>query len=138
MRKTIVRISAMSLAFVLLASLMSCPFPSSGSFPVQAFSPTITLAWDPPPVQFSAPPLSVSSYRLYFRQHGSSQWTLLKEVPAAQSLELLLKHSDFGNGSYDFAVSAVNALGNESSLHTSLDALAQPYGGWYLVWFKSE
>jgi hypothetical protein len=43
-----------------------------------------------------------------------------------------------GNGKFDFAVSAVNAAGKASSLHTSLDASAIPFGGWYIVWFMSK
>jgi hypothetical protein len=75
---------------------------------------------------------------VYYRQHGSGLWIILSETPASSHPQILLHHSDFGDGSYDFAVSAVNSLGQQSSLHTSLDASADPYGGWYILWISSD
>jgi len=84
------------------------------------------------------PPLALSTYRIYWRQHVSGDWNLLAEIPATPNPALSISHSELGNGKFDFAVSAVNAAGKASSLHTSLDASAIPFGGWYIVWFMSK
>jgi hypothetical protein len=138
MRKSIARVAPVSVACLVLLALSSCPFPSSGSVPIVVSSESITLAWDPPAVSFPSPPLAAVTYRVYYCQHGSGQWIFLSETPASTHPQVSLKHSDFGDGSYDFAVSAVNSLGQQSSLHTSLDASADPYGGWHIVWIGSD
>jgi hypothetical protein len=138
MRKSIARIALASIACLLLLGVTSCPFPSGGSAPIAISSESITLAWDPPATSFPLPPLAVASYRVYYRQHGSGRWIFLRETPASTHPQVSLKHSDFGDGSYDFAVSAVNSLGQQSILHTSLDASANPYGGWHIVWIGSD
>jgi hypothetical protein len=84
------------------------------------------------------PPLALSSYRIYWRQHGSGVWNLLAEIPVTPNPALSISHSELGNGDFDFAVSAVNMTGHESRLHSSLDASAIPFGGWYIVWFMSK
>jgi hypothetical protein len=138
MRKSIAGIAPLSIACLLLLCLTSCPFPSSGSAPIAISSESITLAWDPPAGSFPLPPLAVVSYRVYYCQHGSGRWVFFSETPASSHPEVSLHHSDFGDGSYDFAVSAVNSLGQESSLHTSLDTSAYPYGGWHVLWIGSD
>ncbi len=138
MRKSFAGIMSVGIACLLLLVLTSCPFPSSGSVPIAISSESITLAWDPPAGSFPLPPLAVVMYRVYYRQHGSGGWVFLSETPASSHPEVSLHHSDFGDGSYDFSVSAVNSLGQESSLHTSLDSSADPYGGWYIVWIGSD
>ena len=138
MRKSCVVVAPASAACIFLLCLTSCPFPSSGSVPIAVSSESITLEWDTPTVSFPSPPLAVSLYRVYYCRHGSSKWIPCGETPASSNPQLSLRHADFGNGSYDFAVSAVNSLGQQSSLHTSLDTSAYPYGGWHIVWVRSD
>lgn len=125
---------------VLLALLLvdGCDLPSSGAYPIRLGSPTITLAWDPPAVQPSFAPFAPSSYRVYWRTHLGGVWHLLAEVPASASPSLLVRHSDLGDGAFDFAVRAINLRNAASRFHTSLDAEADPQGGWYLIWLISE
>jgi hypothetical protein len=112
----------------------SCSLPASGWFPIKVSSATITLQWDPPAMQFYPPSVSVAKYRIYWRPHTSGGWNLLAEIPATAHPALTIKHSQLSNGAFDFAVRSVNALGGSSSLHSSLDASATPFGGWYIVW----
>jgi hypothetical protein len=88
---------------------------------------TVTIAWDPP-----ATP--VQAYRIYYREHGDVVWIYLDEVSATGSPEYVLHISQFGEGSYDFGVSAVDPSDTESDIHTSLDITADPTTGWYLNW----
>lgn len=102
--------------------------------PITITSKTITLQWDPPPGSPPFGPLSVSFYRVYYRDHGSANWAYWAQVPSSEDPQCVLKHSDFGDGRYDFAVAAVDTLGAESPLHGSLDTSAFPFGGWYVIW----
>jgi hypothetical protein len=124
--------------FLFCLALAACSFPTSGELPITISSKTITLEWDPSPIEFPSPPLSSSIYRVYIKRHGFNLWTLVGEIPATATPSFTINHADFGDGSYDFAVSSVNSLNRESHIHSSLDASAYPYGGWYIVWMKSE
>jgi len=97
-------------------------------------SASVVLEWDPPDSQFLPASIAVTSYLVYVRPHGSSTWRIFAQVPARPHPQLVVKRSDLGNGNYDFGVSSVNAMGFESTLHTSLDTSADPVGGWYLIW----
>lgn len=90
----------------------------------------ITLEWDPPSTGAS----SVASYAVSYRVHGASSWTVLATVPASSQPSYSVLHSAIGDGSYDFAVAAVDSTGTSSPLHTSLDPTADPTTGWYLTW----
>jgi hypothetical protein len=127
-----------ALGCLLLVGLAGCQFPTGGSAPILVSTSVITFQWDPPASRFPVPPLAVSSYRLYFCRHGSKGWIFVAEVPARDSPEFTLRHSNFGNGSYDFAVMAINSLGTCSPLHSSLDESADPFGGWHIVWVAPD
>ncbi len=131
------RVFVLSVFFFCLV-LAACSLPTSGELPITVSSKTIILEWDPSPIEFSSPPLSSNIYRVYIRSHGFNVWSLIGEIPATANPSFTVNHADFGDGSYDFAVSSVNSLNRESHIHTSLDASAYPYGGWYIVWMKSE
>jgi hypothetical protein len=126
------------LAILLLLGVAGCSLPTSGHMPIIVNSETIILEWNPPDLQFPLPPLSISSYRIYYSNHGAQGWSLLGEVAATGNPSYALRHSDFGDGAYDFAVDAVDSRGEGSALHTSLDASANPFGGWYVIWLKSN
>jgi len=87
----------------------------------------IVLQWDPP-----AQP--VAKYDVYYRAHGSGSWTLLAEIPATPAPEYTVAHSTLGNGSWEFGVVAIDADGNRSQNHTSLDPTAEPVTGWFVKW----
>jgi hypothetical protein len=127
-----------SLAILLSLTLSGCAFPSGGSSPIMVTAKTITLEWDPPSVEFLFGPLAIPFYHVYIRHHGSPNWIFCGQVTATANPQIQLHHSDYGNGTYDFAVSAVDTLGQESALHTSLDASASPYGGWHIDWVNAD
>ena len=92
-------------------------------------SEQVTLTWDPPPS-------STKEYKVLYRDHGASEWTEKAVLTAVPSPEYTFYHSDLGNGSYDFAVIAVDNDDNESEIHSSLDSTAVPSSGWYVVWSR--
>jgi hypothetical protein len=106
--------------------------------PVRVASKTLTLEWDPPAVQFPTAPLALSSYRIYCSLHAARQWSRIGEIPASTRLQFTIHHADLGDGAFDFAVTAVDVVGGESSLHTSLDTTADPTGGWYVLWMADN
>jgi len=101
--------------------------PGSTLSQITSQADSVTLAWDPSTGE-------VAAYKIFYRQHGTESWSVLTEVPAQAEPSLILYHSDFGNGSFDFGVEAVADTGAESPMHSSLDATAQPTSGWYLTW----
>lgn len=108
--------------------------------PITKESDDIVLAWDPPPPQFDyyGEPVSIDSYRVYYRNHGDKVWILLDEIIAGDEPEYTVYYTDFGNGTYEFAVNAIGENDLESELHRSIDQDAYPEGGWYLIWEKSD
>jgi hypothetical protein len=122
--------------FSLVASLLvlaGCPFPTSADAPLIVRSSSIMLAWDPPATAAFAE-IPIASYYVYWRPHPGGGWCLAGQVAADSSPRLRIEHDDLGNGAFDFAVTSIDAMGNESPLHSSIDADADPFGGWYLVW----
>ncbi len=87
----------------------------------------LVLRWDPPVA-------TVSNYNVYYRVHGTDNWTPLGEIAAVAEPRFTVQHSTLGNGSFDFAVVARNAEGLTSAYHTSLDLTADPSTGWYVSW----
>ena len=102
----------------------------AGPNDVQSTAAQATLQWDSPP----SGPLQVVSYIVSYRVHGTSNWKMLATVPASSQPEYTVLRSAVGNGSFDFAVAAVDSTGASSPLHTSLDPTADPASGWYLTW----
>lgn len=92
----------------------------------------ITLSWDSPDT--SSQESSVTSYKIFYREHNTSKWSLLEEKTDLSDLSYRINHKDLGNGEYDFAVSAVYNNSAESNYHTSLDVTANPNTGWYVLW----
>jgi hypothetical protein len=75
----------------------------------------------------------IESYNVYYKAQGESSWILLDNVPAALPL-LEISNTQIGDGTWVFGVSALDSLGNESDIHSSLEATADPATGWYLLW----
>lgn len=96
--------------------------------PVLIQATEFTLSWDPP-----TDGTTVVSYNLYYRVHGTVDWTLLGSVAAGPSPTYTVSNADLAYGVYDFAVTSVDAEGDESEIHTSLDETAEP-DGWFLDW----
>jgi hypothetical protein len=118
----------------LLLLFFGCRLPTTNTAaPIVYREESLTLEWDAPTVDFSGT-LAIAGYQVYYRLHGQQAWTLLKEVPARSGSQLLIHHSQLGDGLFDFAVNAVNALGQPSGKHSSLDTDAEPFGGWYVLW----
>ncbi len=121
---------------VLLAVLLAwqgCRLGLPGLSPIIVTSATLTLAWNAPPFMLSGSH-QVSAYRVYYRVHGTSTWTQLAELPVASGTSYTISHLQVGDGSFDFAVRAVDEIGRISTLHTSADLDASPVGGWYVIW----
>ena len=131
------------LVIVIIVSLLILYFHScqySGE-PVQIISKAeyIVLEWDNPSINvIGGEVIHVKSYRLFYREHGSGYWVLLAEIPAEEKPKYTIYHSDLGDGLFDFAVNAVYENQLNSALHTSRDITADPFGGWYLLWIRSE
>ena len=101
-----------------------------GNDPEELFSvdDRITLAWD-------APPSAVDTYKVLLRVHDTQDWLLLQDnISAAAPLEYTVLHEPALNGLWDFGVVAVDDMGEESVVHTSMDVTADPSSGWYLIW----
>ena len=95
---------------------------------VSVSSERFSIAWD-------APDGEVESYDLYYREHGTEEWLPLGAV-GADTLQFEVSDATLpdGYGLYDFAVRSVEATGETSEYHTSLDETAQPQTGWYVDW----
>ena len=102
---------------------------------VASTSPRITLRWQP---AVNTIPGSVWKYMVYYRRMGTwltadTTWSLLAEVPASDSPQVAVDRMRLGDGTYEFAVTAIGA-GGESTVHRSSDATAEPATGWVLRW----
>ena len=98
----------------------------------------ITLYWDPPDFSALEAIWPIVSYKVFYRRHGDFLWLLIAEVEAKQRLEYTLNHDEVGDGLYEFAVSAMDEKNRMSTLHTSVDQNANPFGGWYVLWVNSN
>nr|MDA3812581.1 hypothetical protein [Spirochaetaceae bacterium] len=78
-------------------------------------------------------PATIQSYKLYYKANEDIEWILLDTIPATVPI-FEVEHATIGDGSWDFGVSSVDLLGNESEIHSSLDFNADPTTGWYLLW----
>ncbi len=115
--------------------------PDYTPLPIIKGSDDIVLAWDPPPepqVNSEGEPILITSYNVYYRNHGDTVWVWLNNIEAVVNPRYTVNH--LGNGEYDFAVSTVGTVGTvelESAFHISIDKDAYPAGGWYLIWEKN-
>ena len=101
-------------------------------------SSDLTLAWDPPLTDIPNRPTEVEKYQIYCREHETSYWRYLGEVPASPHPEYTVEHVLLGDGLYDFAIRAITQSGQASPLHSSLDSNADPVCGWYVFWVNTE
>ncbi len=124
--------------FLLLVAFQNCQWMDYEPSKLVINTEYIQLEWDPPPVDEEYDFLPVVSYKIYYRIHGMNDWILLDLIPAEQNPRYTVYHSEVGNGSYDFAVSAVYLSDIESLIHSSLDTSADPIGGWYIIWLRFE
>jgi hypothetical protein len=104
----------------------SNPGVESSLTPFMVDGDSFTLAWNP------AEPEDLLGYNVYYRVHETDTWLFLTDCTEA---ELLVSSAMLPGGDYEFAVSSFTAT-EESALHTSLDATANPNTGWYLTWIQ--
>ena len=128
------------LRFIVLAVLVSisfpaCVLPNFTAFLQEGKDEVVTVAADQLTLMWDAPASTIDHYTVFFRVHGMSDWVTLANVPADPLPEYTVAHATVGDGEFDFAVVAVDSADHWSSYHTSLDATAQPEGGWYVSWF---
>ncbi len=127
------RVPLLLLAALILAAGCRLPDLSRAQAPLVWTSESLILDWDPAADSLPGM-LQTASYRVYYRTHSSGPWVLLGEVPAGGGPQILIHHAQLGDGSFDFAVTAVNPVGQASPLGSSQDLDASPFGGWYLIW----
>ena len=110
----------------------------NSNVPIQIVSDaeSITLQWDVSPFNEENKYTGVFSYRLFYRIHGDLKWTMIGQVSSTSNQEFTIHHNEFGNGIYEFAVSAVGIDYSSSPLHVSTDNTAEPSTGWYLHWTR--
>jgi hypothetical protein len=137
-----VRLLLLFLFFLLVGFLSGCVLydptaflkgtaPAATAVMVESSADQIVLQWDPPAS-------AVTKYIVSFRIHGESNWVPLPlgEIPASPLPEFPVQYADLGDGDFDFAIVAENAVGEKSNVHISLDPTAQPPSGWFLRWRK--
>lgn len=93
----------------------------------------LTLGWDPSPTEDGGS-VSPDSYALYYRRRGDSSWRFVAAIAASYNPEYTLHYDDFGTGTFEFGVIAVDSQGSRSQMHTSTDSDTNPGGGWVLTW----
>ncbi len=94
---------------------------------------SLTLRWDPPEEVGGG--YVIASYELFYRVSGDEGWHLLKrDIAATDSPSVTIRHSEVGNGHFEFAVRSIDTVGMKSDFHTSRDSSASPGGGWYCTW----
>ena len=100
----------------------------------------IELSWDAPTENVLGGLIELKSFKIYYRNHIDTEWILLEEISAEDGdlPNFIINHSDLGNGTYDFAVNAIDLNDLESQIHSSLDPTAEPATGWYLVWIINK
>jgi hypothetical protein len=134
-------IIGLTAALLLGVSVIGCnlllAMPRGDSMQLVHKSPRLTLVWDPPLSDIPNRPTEVTSYQIYYREHGTGDWHFLAEIPASPHPGYAVKHSQLGDGLFDFAVRSVVQDGRASALHTSLDNNADPISGWYVLWAQS-
>jgi len=112
----------------------ACVLPDYGAFLKGADQEMITTSADPLVLVWDLPPTPVASFGVYYRVHGTSDWTELAVISAVAQPSYPVTHAAVGAGEYDFAVVSIDATGNRSTFHSSLDASADPSTGWYVQW----
>ena len=112
-------VPALSLALA-LAFVAGCTPDGPGAgiptHPTDTYS--VTLEWDAPTMDAVGRPLDdLSGYRLYYREAESPAGSeMMFEIGAATQATV----QGFSAGEYMFAVTALDALGNESDLSDAL------------------
>lgn len=112
------------------ATILIEPFiPVIGYELIEVVGSEFVLEWDAP-----VSGNTVDSFNVYYRIHGDIDWIILRNVPASTTPSLTVSRVDLTHGVYDFAVTSVDVMGNESDMHTSFDSTAYPATGWFLDW----
>lgn len=99
---------------------------------------SFTLAWDSGGPEIPNDPNKTVQYNIYYRAHGLLYWNFLTTVKSKRNPDCQITNKILDYGRYDFAVKAVNGKGEESAFHSSLDATANPFTGWYVNWIGSN
>lgn len=99
---------------------------------------SFTISWDMNTLYDSDYINNATKYKVYYRIHGSSSWTLLDEIESVDDIEYTITNTALAYGDYDLGVSSVNGLETESEIHCSLDNTADPDSGWYISWTASN
>lgn len=111
--------------------------PNVGAGPIMLFesSASIRLGWNQVTTNIDGGTTYIAQYNVYIRVHDTINWSFLDFVPDSAAPWMEIYHSY--DGKFDFAVSAVDYNGQESTKATSLDENAIPQGGWYLLWQRT-
>jgi len=123
---------------VLMVVLSGCAnfFASLEPREITVSGSEFTLAWDPPANRHIKEGHEPDRYRLYYRSIGDggpTDWTVLGTVAADSQPRLTVQQIMLTPGTYEFAVSTIDAIGNESEFHYSTDSDAEPRRGWFIA-----
>ena len=129
----------LSLIILINLIILSCGLFVNLNKPVQIVinSDTFTIAWDAGDFEETTDHFT-EEYNLYYRTHGTTEWTLLLSIAPEENPNALISNNMLDYGVYDFAVSRVDNEKNESELHASLDDDAIPSTGWFVNWMGSR
>lgn len=118
-----------------IVTMYACVLPNCTVFLEEGKSEMVTVSADQIVLLWDPPASAVDHYTVYFRIHGTPDWVVLGDAAADPQPQFTVKHSDVGDGEFDFAVVAVDASAQMSAYHTSLDNTASPETGWYVSWY---
>ena len=126
------------IVLILLMSSCGISLMKSDNLEIVVKGGDFSIAWDDDSFNISNNTNRTTSYKVYFRVHGSSDWQLLDEIEAEKNPSYKISEEDLEYGIYDLGVSSVIGNGDESEIHSSLDMSADPFCGWYINWIGSK
>ncbi len=119
------------------------PFGSSdrtGPLEIPIEQTSLTLGWDYSPGRVTQSGSTVESFRLYYRDRKSANWTSVATIEAREDPVFMISADavlgDNQTRKLEFGVSTLTADGTESRIHASTDFEARPHGGWYVHWSR--
>lgn len=129
----------MAASLVAMVIISGCGKGGNGNVwadPVMIFQngSSLRLAWDRVTTDIEGNQTYIDFYEVYYRPHGTTEWTLYDTCPDIEDPWLEVYHNRVGDGYWDFGVLAVDMEDQDSTMHSSLDQNAVPAGGWYILW----
>ena len=131
--KTITLYSFIAGLFIVV--ITGCQY-ANGPQKIVTNAATIDLQWETSTFEHDTAYTRINTFSIFYRIRGELEWTLIGQIPAISNPVFTIYHDNLGNGTCEFAVSAVDMRLQSSPLHTSVDRTAIPSTGWYLHWMR--